>query len=538
MWQNMNSENVNRIIRVLAVAAVIVFCVQSFSDNKADVDLWGNIGFVKVPAWSPAFHYDNTFSFTDSDHSWINHEWGAEYILHSIHDVFGNGGLLAFKVLMGLCVMFVIGMAVRKDCSSPIIRFFYLLLTISTMSYGFSTRPHHFTYLLYAIFLLLLKNWPRTRWLLLAAAPVLGVVWANLHGAFFIGALLLGVYITLETAKTPHVNDTTPRHIPELGIALAMFIAASLINPYGSRLWGFIIDSAGIQRPYLSEWAPFNKLEYLAIHPDFVALAVISFGAVLFSRCHKDFTWIGILATSFVSAIILRRCIPLFAITAAFVVPEHIEAIAAEPLRKMGAAVSKRVIIGALAFFIILSGWYAVYFGKSNPFEIEVQQDRFPSGIVHFMQENNLSGNALVFFDWAEYSIWQLYLDEKNTPDPGDKRYPAYTIYQHHSECRQFLDGRFSDAYSKQTIQDYFNFLYCGPNWENALKDYPTDIVLIHKGNPVYGKMVRRNDWLLVCEDDLAALFLKKGTNADFFERLSSGKVILPRPGVTTYFPD
>jgi hypothetical protein len=340
-------------------------------------------------------------------------------------------------------------------------------------------------------------------------------VWANLHGAFFIGALLLGVYITLETAKAPHVNDTTPRHIPELGIALGMFIAVSLINPYGSRLWGFILESAGMQRPYLSEWAPFNKLGYLAIHPDFVVLAVISFGAVLFSRCHKDFTWIGILATSFVSAIILRRNIPLFAITAAFIVPEHINAIAAEPLRKLGAAVSKRVIIGALALFMIVSACYALYFNKSNPFEIEVPQDRFPSGIVHFMKDNKLSGNALVFFDWAEYSIWQLYPD-----------------------CRQFLDGRFSDAYDKQTIEDYFNFIYCGPTWENALKDYPTDIVLIHRGNAVYDKMIRRDDWLLVCEDNLAALFIRKDKHPEFLDKLSTGKLRLPHPAGVTYFPE
>jgi hypothetical protein len=509
---NMNCDMENRVIRLLAVAAVIVFCLHSFSDNKADVDLWGNLGFVKVPAWSSGFHYENTFSFTEPDHPWVNHEWGAEYILRMTYDRLGDSGLLALKIILGLGVVLLMYVSIRSECPSTAVRFFYMLLTISTMSYGFSTRPHHFTYLLYAVFLLLLKKWPRNRFLFLFIAPFMGMVWANLHGAFFIGALLIGVYIILETTRTSHVNDTTPRHITELGAALGMFIAASLINPYGSRLWGFILESAGMPRPYLSEWAPFNRAEYLAIHPDFVVLAVISFAAIFFSRKPKDITWTGILATSFVAAIILRRNIPLFAITAAFIVPQHIDDIAAKPLEKLGAAIPKRLLIGALCIFMTMSGWYALYFGKSNPFEIEVPQDRFPTGIVSFMKENKLTGNALVFFDWAEYSIWHLYPD-----------------------CRQFLDGRFSDAYSKQTIEDYFNFLYCGPNWENALKNYPTDIVLIHKGNPAYKKMIFRDDWLLVCDDSIAALFLKKSAHADFMEKLSSGKLRVPHPAGSTY---
>jgi hypothetical protein len=512
---NINSDIENRVIRLLAVAAVFVFCLHVFSDNKADVDLWGNIGFVQAPAWASEFHHKNTFSFTEPDHRWVNHEWGAEYILHVTHEHFGNSGLLALKIGLGLCVVLLMYASIRADCPSAGIRFFYLLLTISTMSYGFSTRPHHFTYLLYALLLLLLKGWPRNRILFLCLAPFLGMLWANLHGAFFIGALLIGIYIILETTRTSHVNDTTPRHIKELGAALALFVAASLINPYGSKLWGFILDSAGMPRPYLSEWAPFDRTAYLAIHPDFVMLAIISFAAILFSSKPKDITWTGILATSFVSAIVLRRNIPLFAITAAFVVPLHIDDIAAKPLEKLGAAIPKRLIVGALCIFMIVSGWYALYFDKSNPFEIEVPQDRFPSGIVHFMKENKLSGNALVFFDWAEYSIWQLYPD-----------------------CRQFLDGRFSDAYSKQTIEDYFNFIYCKQGWENALNDYPTDIVLIHKGNPVYNKMTLRDDWLLVCEDNIAALFLKKSAHADFMEKLSSGKLRLPNSTGTTYFPE
>jgi hypothetical protein len=34
----------DRIIKILGVLAVILFCLQVFSDNKAELDLWGNVG--------------------------------------------------------------------------------------------------------------------------------------------------------------------------------------------------------------------------------------------------------------------------------------------------------------------------------------------------------------------------------------------------------------------------------------------------------------------------------------------------------------
>ena len=53
------------------------------------------------------------------------------------------------------------------------------------------------------------------------------------------------------------------------------------------------------------------------------------------------------------------------------------------------------------------------------------------------LREHRIQGNMLAFFDWAEYSIWHLY-----------------------PNIRQFLDGRLVSAYSRQTIDDYLDFVY------------------------------------------------------------------------------
>jgi len=523
----MKNGGLDNVLRLFAVAAVAVFCLQVFSDNKAEVDLWGNVGFVKALPWSPEYHFTNTFSFTEPEHPWVNHEWLAEYIFHITYQNFGNAGLLALKIVLGFCVIFLLNLSMKVDCRVGVIRFLYLLLIISTMGYGFSIRPHHFTYLMYALFLLFLKFHPKNRLVTLLVIPVLGILWVNLHGAFFIGALLMGFFIVFETISKKYVLNESPsaRYIPTLLAATALFVAASFINPYGFRLWRFIFQSATDLRPYLSEWAMFHPVRDFFSHVDFMVLALITFTSMLFLRDRRDITWQCILFISFIAAILMRRNIPLFAITAGFAGTRHVDKAAGEIVSQWRKKIPDGLLVFILAVFIPLSGYYGLMFNKTNPMEIEVKKDEFPVETVAFMKANRISGNAIVFFDWAEYCIWKLY--------PG---------------CRVFLDGRFSDAYSAKTIGDYLNFIYLGPNWRakakpsgedwnTALEEYPTDIVLIHRGNPVYPKMLALVDWQLVHESNIVGLFLKTADHKPFFEAQKKGVLKYPKGTNHPYFP-
>ncbi len=505
----------NKAIRILSVLAIVFFCLQVFSDNKADVDIWGNVGFVKAAPWDPGFKYVNTFSFTEPAHPWFNHEWLGQYLLYRIFTLFGNPGLILLKILLGLCLVAVLDAGIRMSCKSGPVRFLSLLLIISTIGYGFSTRPHLFTYVLYALLLLSLRKNILGRPAGLLVFPVLGAVWANLHGAFFAGLILLLFYIVFETVKRSFFKEReySPGMLM-IAAAILLFFAGSLINPYGLRLWDFIFYSSGKARPFLSEWAPFARIEYISEHIDFVALSLVSFFAVISSRKAKDMTWLGLLLVSFASAILMRRNIPVFAITAAFVVPGYLEEGAGGSIDGIIGRFSSASLAAALSFFMIISAWYGLTFNKENPLEIEIPQARFPLDAVRFMEANKISGNALVFFDWAEYCIWRLY-----------------------PECKVFMDGRLFSAYGEKAVADYFDFLYLGADWDDALKDYPTDIVFIHRANPPYEKMLSMQGWTLVYESNIAGLFLKKEKHSAFFEKSEKGSVIYPQLRQHEYFP-
>lgn len=504
----------HRAVNIATVVFFLVFCLQLLFVNKADVDMWGNVGFVSVPPWHKSFVKNNLFSFTEPSRLWINHEWLAQYIFHSIYSKYQNIGLIGLKCFLGACTILLLYILCRKQTRTGVLNFLFLLLVVSTMSYGFSFRPQLFTYIITVLLIILLKFYKSFTQKYCFLFLLIGIIWANLHGAFFIGAILL---LVLSVGSVIENFFKAEKYIVDTSyvIALVLFVAGTFINPYGWRLWGFIVRSAGYWRPYLSEWAPFNPFEHCIEHPDFIALVFLSIIVLCTSRQQKSYSWLFIFAIALLSAFVMRRNIPLFAIIATAVVPEHIESIAGVYLNRLRYSLPSSIVLPFLLVAIGLSTWYASGRGISYPFDIEVPRNQFPVDAVRFMQTHKIHGNMLVFFDWAHYCIWHFY-----------------------PESRVFLDGRFCDAYSKQTINDFFNFLYCGDKWENALQNYTTDIVLIHKGNPIYKRMLERRDWTLVCSDSISAIFLNNFYHAETIQHLQKhGIPVRISFSDTVYFP-
>jgi len=470
-------------IAILAATALLAFGIMLFSHNKADVDLWGNLGFVRYLPCSDSYHKVNTYSFTEPDSIWTNHEWLAEYLLNRAFVLGGNPLLLLLKTLIGFTLVAMLNASMKRTCSSTSFRFLFLLLVMSTIGYGFSTRPHLFTYLMVVLLLLGLQFNPRI--LMLLALPA-GIIWTNLHGAFFIGIIIVTAYLAGICLSGPQEEGRpASRKASLLAGTLLLLISASFINPYGASIWSFIFESAGKTRSYLSEWAPFNPVRDFYDHVDFIMLLIVcAFAFIKKPRPSIPWTIPGVL--SLAAALLMRRNIPLFALVSAFAfapaVDRNIGPALDSAIRQIPAFLKAAVLIALLSASLTVT----LYRQRHNPLQIEVDQNLFPTGTMQFMKDNSLHGNLLVFFDWAEYCIWEL-----------------------HPETKVFLDGRYRSAYSSETIDVFFDFIYSQPGGGRALTDYPTSMVLVHLDNPAFIDMQAMSDWTLVCRDNISGLFLK-----------------------------
>jgi hypothetical protein len=500
-------------MHVVATAAVVLFALFLFTHNEADVDLWGNVGFVRHLPSHSEFHRTNTFSFTEPNHVWVNHEWLAEYILHEAYRRFGNPGLILLKATLGFLLLGALYASMRRTTRSGAIRFLYLALIVSTLGYGFSTRPHLFTYLLLALLLMSLSR-PQPSLVLVVAAAPLGCLWANLHGAFFIGLLLLIIATVCAVIRKLAHGERSWCAVRFLALSSAAFFAGTLLTPYGVHLWDFVFQSASILRPVLSEWAPLNPIAQFSIHADFLALACVTLLAILASLPRVSAFRIVVLLLALVAAFLMRRNIPLFAIVAGVVAAQYVDETIGWQIDDLVQQLPKRALVALLAMACIISSVYFVRANRDAPLAIRVPRDQFPIEAVAFLERNRVEANALVFFDWAEYCIWKLY-----------------------PHCRVFLDGRFRSAYSEQAIETYLDFIYMRKSPTDALTRYPTDLVFVHVDNPCTAMMRKQDGWEVAYEDAMAVIFVKRDAHAELLREVAIGTAYTPESQLNNLFP-
>src|SRR5665213_1128311 len=103
------------------------------------------------------------------------------------------------------------------------------------------------------------------RWRFLVIVPLLTALWANLHGGFPIGLVLIGAFTAgaivewrMQTRRdNPSIAWSADAFPWPLALCFAASIAATLLNPYGWRVYQYVgsITSTAAGR-HIEEWLP------------------------------------------------------------------------------------------------------------------------------------------------------------------------------------------------------------------------------------------------------------------------------------------
>ena len=185
-------------------------------------------------------------------------------------------------------------------------------------------RPHLFTMFLVVVLLELLeRRGRRTLWLYLP----LFIVWANLHGGFFYGCILIGLYAVGELLEGLVSGDRAAwfaraRHH---GAALALALAASLVNPHGfallAHVGGFFGNSAILQQTQ-----EFMSPDFHTVNGKLFLLALLGIVAALaFSRRRPTVPVLLVLMANLAFSLISQRNIEFFALVALPLVVLHLD---------------------------------------------------------------------------------------------------------------------------------------------------------------------------------------------------------------------
>jgi hypothetical protein len=190
------------------------------------------------------------FTFTVAGHTWLNQQWAAEVFFAAIWRAGGWDGIaVIWGLTVGTVSLFVF-LACRAAGASTVSS---ALLTLAGYLVGvqiLTMRPQLIGVLLFAIIqwvVVTRRGSPHRLWLV----PVLTFVWVNVHGSFVLPFVLLG-FAWLEDYAA---GRATARRV---AIVAAVSAIATLVNPFGIRVWSYVADVVG--NPTVSgrvaEWAP------------------------------------------------------------------------------------------------------------------------------------------------------------------------------------------------------------------------------------------------------------------------------------------
>lgn len=481
---------------LLLVAGGIV-CAQLFGRVVADPDLWGHVRFGQlilaegIPALDP-------YAYTSGTHPWINHELLAEIASGWAYTHFGSVGLQLLRY--GL-VAAVVALVWRELARGPLGvggGALAAALVTSAMGLGLATvRPHLFTYLFFALVLVLLVRAERGDYRRIWVVPLLVAVWVNAHGGVLAGVGIVGLWWLGEQTSNVLGTDGN-RGVPFLPATLvvAVTVTALLLNPYGWRLPTFLLETATVPRPSITEWhSVATSLPQLFIWGLLVALGL----GVLFWRrpsirpSHR--LMLGVLA---VLPLLALRHLPLFAIGWAVILSPHMPEIggARSADRNGRRSHAAREILVPAAFLMlglaVAGGGVAVAAERGSFPCIPLPAERhageaLPQGAVELLDRSGVRANLATPFGWGEFVIWHL--------APG---------------VRVGMDGRRETVYPDSVYQDYRSFRVGVGDWRRWLDAYGAEAALVRAESPPDNLLALDPGWRELYRSDVSALYGRK----------------------------
>ena len=520
--------------------AVLLLAMVAFTLPHVEPDLWGHVQYGR-DFWANGLPQTTTYSFTAEGHPWINHENLSELTFAAIVDRWGISALALFRTLLGMVIAGVLawraGRSIESSASSatfcwPVAGFTLAILSLALTSY-WQIRPQVFSCTLFAALVLMLgrhdQSLKRDAWFI----PLLLVVWANTHGAFLAGVCVFAAYFVFRSIEAlVRDRQTGTRTAMQMGGLVAVGCLATLANPYGWKLHQWLLQSLTIPRPEIVEWHPMSWSSEPFL--PFAALMGLCVAGLAFSKRKWDWTQIALIGIVWWQALSHQRHVPFFAILTCAWMPEHWQSVwnrftawRATNVEDNAPIAVQYAMVGCLA---VLNVFLAV-FVASRLGAVDVDRAEYPVSAMQYIADQQLSGNMVVTYNWAQYAIGCFGPDQAQVP-----------------KIRVGFDGRFRTCYPLDLIDQHFDFILGNhprmPRHRDAGSPPPEPAAVLERGRPDLVLISRhqpnstavmeraRDTWSLLYQDELAQLWGRKTA----FDRLVTDRTdrqALLSPAVT-----
>ncbi len=438
------------------------------------------------------------WSYTAGDAPWYNISWAFDVLLSLLHDIGGLGAVVVASALIYALAMGLVCWMAQKRSGSLIAALAVSALAGFVLLPGMLARPQLFTFLLIVAFYWVLRfGGPR----LLLALPVMTAFWANVHGGFIAGFVMLGMFFLEAFFKGDRQRAL---YLVAVG---AGCLLALLVNPYGWR----IAEAASLTmnsalKDVLLEWRP---VELTAGSP--VWLLVVFFAGVS-ALFEKSIPLADKLLACFwlAAGLMSARMMQIAAILSAPYLAQALalrlrqapfgEAIGARD-RDYAADLSKTAVRGVLAFVSVV--FVAAAFAPPV-------QKALAAGDVAFVETpSSHAPEAALSYANAHFPDARLF---------AQYGFGGYILYCCRDLRPVFVDGRADTAYPRDVLEDAIVLGFMdgrgatdperAADWTALTEKYAIGGFLTSPSSRLAAHLTDMAGWAKVYEDDDAALFV------------------------------
>ncbi|MFB3916605.1 MAG: hypothetical protein ACE14M_07745 [Terriglobales bacterium] len=525
LWARLVMPSISDIVFVALVCALTfgIWGPQLLSD--ADIG-WHIRNGEHILATRSVPHTDY-FSYTMVGQPWFAWEWLYDLVISSVHSVDGLNGVVIFSgVVIALTLALLFRLAL-KSSGNLLVALSLTLLSGAAASVHFLARPHVLSWLFTLIWAQTLRSFQRGErkhvWILLP----LTVLWTNLHGGFLVGFALLGLYLagnvwTWCTTSCPESRSRATGRVRRLGMLLPLSVAASVVNPYGYRLYMHLYE-------YLSSsFLMDNIMEFLS--PNFHLLQVKCFAALLV---------LMLLALS----VSVSKVSAADVLTLAFATWIGLYAARNVPIGSILITLTIAPILGTAIRNVPdqsnVTCWLRGLASKLETFSarMKAMELRFNSHLLAAVvlalvvaigiSGHRASGQKLISPNTrkadAQAPLLSLYFDEKQMPVHAAEymashdisthffapdEWSGYLIYRLYPNVRVMFDDR-HDLYGEKSVREYLKLTHVGYGWRDVLDKNKVNWVLLRPDSPLANTLKAAGDWKTIYDDGTAILFAR-----------------------------
>lgn len=422
----------------------------------------------------------DTLTYSRDGTPWVDQSWAFDAGLAALVDRWGWSAAVAATALILATLYATLARNLLRDGISPVIAVVVAILAVGVSTTHFLVRPHLFTMVFVLWTARACHRQHETGGWAVGIVPLLMIPWANIHGGFLAGPIIVATAALGHAVSGPW-DHARKRNVARFAVAFVLVCLAPLINPYGFGLYqhvGHLLFSSGVTE-LIDEYQPLPFGAGKARVAEWVILALIALPTFTKSRLSRyDLAHVLVWLHFALGAI---RHAPLFALMVAPGLAHLLDGLplaSRQAARKWTAWSAWSWAAGAGVVIAVVLG---APLGHLDP-------DTWPLNAVAVL--NRQPHNTRLFHE----QDWGGMIEDRCRP-----------------ARRAFLDDRF-ELFGKDRILEYVDALHGGPGWDKLRDRERFDLVWVRPDRGLARRLTEDPGWEVIHRDAVSVLFRRKAS--------------------------